>query len=97
MSTPFFVMRNHHGADSGEPPVFRNDTGSKYLGYFENAFGEQWVFVFDRELKKAELVGGDAGWQNSFAVVDGHAQDVVLGTLEIDWLRACWRAATGAK
>ena len=28
------------------------DDPNVYLGYFENAFGEQWVFSFDRATKR---------------------------------------------
>ena len=95
MSQPFFAMRNIHGSDSGEPPVFRNESSAKYHGYFENFHGEQWVFTYDRETKAAELFGGDAGWQHVFAVSDGQADGVLLGREELQWLQACWRAATG--
>ena len=70
---------------------------SKYHGYFENGFGEQWAFVYDCETKTAELCGGDAGWQNMFAVIDGQAQGVILGRDELRWLQACWAAATGKR
>ena len=36
---------NVHVADCGPPPSL--DTQDKYVGYFENPYGEQWVFVFD--------------------------------------------------
>ena len=95
MSEPFFAMRNIHGRDAGEPPIIRNDAAGKYYGYFENFYGEQWVFVYDNETKTGELFGGDAGWQHVFSVTDGRADGVVLGQVELQWLQSCWRAATG--
>jgi hypothetical protein len=97
MSEPFFAMRNVHSDNCGKPPIFRNDVGGKYYGYFENFFGEQWVFVYDRETKTAEIRGGDASWQNVFPVADGCAEGVILGRDELQWLQACWTAATGKR
>ena len=51
MHEPFFAMRNIHGSDAGEPPICLNDGAGKYYGYFENFFGEQWVFVYDRFIR----------------------------------------------
>ena len=97
MGEPFFAMRNRHGADCGKPPIVSNDASQKYYGYFENFFGEQWVFVYDRETKTAELRGGDAGWQNVFPVADGRADGVILGRDELQWLQTCWTAAIGKR
>ena len=38
----------------------RQFDGSKYYGYFQNRFGEQWVFVYDYEQTVGEL--GGARW-----------------------------------
>jgi len=97
MESPFFAMRNNHCNDCGEPPVFRNTDSSRYYGYFENSLGEQWVFVYDRERNKAELRGGDAGWQTPIPVIDGVATGLRLGQDEARWLDACWHAATGER
>jgi hypothetical protein len=94
MKSPFFAMQNVHSNDCGEPPTFRTDP-AKYHGYFENFFGEQWVFVYDHETKAAQLFGGDAGWQNGYSVTDGRALGVILGRAELLWLNACWAAVTG--
>lgn len=88
-------MRNVHGDDCGDPPIFRNDAAGKYHGYFENVYGEQWVFVYDHTSKTGRLVGGDAGWQDAFIVTNGRADGVILGRDEAQWLEACWQAATG--
>ncbi len=97
MSTPFFVMRNNHMIGCGEPPAFTNEAPGRYHGYFENSYGEQWVFVYHRAGKKGELRGGDAGWEQVFEVIDGQARGVILGQDEIRWLQACWVAATAER
>ena len=63
-----------------------------YHGYFENAYGEQLIFVFNMETKKAELWCGDAGWEQPFPVVNGLAKGLILSIEEQIWLQACWRA-----
>ena len=95
MSLLLFAMQNRHSDSCGDPPRFSNEAPGKYYGYFENFFGEQWMFVYDRETKMGELRGGDAGWQNSFPVEEGRAEGVILDPDELQWLQACWTAATG--
>jgi hypothetical protein len=60
----------------------------------KNQYGEQAVFVYDRDSSQAVLHLGDAGWQTPYAVIDGIVPDVVLSATERQWLRACWQAAT---
>ena len=79
----------------GDPPIINGDDPSVYFGYFENAFGEQWVFSFDRATKNAELRGGDIGWNTVHEVRDGEVGALVLGPAEAAWLQACWKSATG--
>jgi hypothetical protein len=83
MSEPFFAMRNHHSEYCGEPPVFDTEMGRRYHSYFENWYGEQWVFVYDRDTRKGELHGGDADWRKVYAVVNGRAWDLILNQEEI--------------
>jgi hypothetical protein len=97
MESPFFTMQNNHSQGCGEPPVFRNTDSRLYYGYFENELGEQWVFVYDRERRKAELRGGDAGWQMAIPVIDGVAIGLKLREDEARWLEVCWLVATGAR
>jgi len=97
MSKPFFVMRNNHAGNCGEPPTVSNESPGTYHGYFENPFGEQWVFVYDRASKMGQLRGGDDGWENVFQVIDGRGVGVILGEEESQWLLACWHAATGER
>lgn len=95
MSTPFFQVWNMHTDFCGEPPTITKESGEKYHGYFENRFGEQWVFVYDRATNIGELRGGDIGWDTVVLVKDGQA-DIMLGKAEAAWLQACWKAATFA-
>ena len=94
MSNPFFVMHNRHVVSCGVPPVLNNEKSDRYFGYFENRYGEQWVFTYDPESNTGELRGGDAEWENVYKVQDGQAEGLVLNSEEKMWLAACWKAAT---
>ena len=95
MSSPLLQIWNAHTDACGAPPEITNKANDKfYYGYFENRFGEQWVFVYDLKEKVGELRGGDLGWDSVVPVRDGIA-DVMLGKAELAWLFACWKAATG--
>jgi len=96
MSEPLLQIRNHHSVGSGDPPIVSGDDPNVYIGYFENAFGEQWVFTFDRSNSKAVLRGGDIGWNTAYDVKDGAATGLILNPAESAWLQACWSAASGA-
>jgi hypothetical protein len=89
-----FQVRNHHSAECGIPPHIDDRSPSQYLGYFENQYGEQAVFVCDRDSNQAVLYLGDAGWQTPHAVIDGAVPDLVLSETERLWVHACWQAAT---
>ena len=79
----------------GKPPAITNKGNEKhYHGYFENRFGEQWVFTYDSARKVGELRGGDIGWDTVIEVREGKA-DVMLGKAEAAWILACWIATTG--
>ena len=100
MSEPLLKIRNPHAPDCGAPPIVDEQTGKQYIGYFENPFGEQWVFTFDRESEAAILRGGDVGWNKQFDVTGGETGDLVLGMEEQLWLQACllasqrWRSSS---
>jgi hypothetical protein len=89
-----FRVRNHHSAGSGPPPHVEDLRPNQYLGYFENQYGEQAVFIYDRDFSQAILYLGDAGWQSPHAVVDGGVPDLILSETELQWVHACWQAAT---
>ncbi len=96
MSDPLIQIRNHHAAACGDPPIVNGVQENQYIGYFENAFGEQWIFTLDRESGESILRGGDIGWNKSYQVVEGRVPELVLNIEEQLWLRACWAAATKA-
>jgi hypothetical protein len=58
-----FAAHNNHDERCGSPPRLRNiDNPGLYYGYFENRFGEQFVFTFDQATKTGTVSGGDLGW-----------------------------------
>jgi hypothetical protein len=85
MSNQFFVISNNHISDCGTPPVISNNEPNKYYGYFENEFGEQWLFIYNQQDGIAELRGGDVGWENVFQVKDGKVGELILGDEEKMW------------
>lgn len=87
---------NHHTPSCGTPPQIEERPG-QYLGYFENEYGEQMIFVFDRARGMGQLYSGDAGWETPYQVVDGVAINLVMNSDEALWLQACWKAATGSR
>jgi len=95
-SPPLFIVSNHHGPDAGVPPTFTGDDPHVYHSYFENYYGEQALFVYERDTQKAVLWCGDAGWQPS-PVRDGRVEGLLLSAAEQLWLQACWQAVTGPK
>lgn len=96
MSEPIiFSVKNHHVEDSGLPPQFDTEAPGKYFGYFANAYGEQSVFVYDREAEKGTLYMGDCGWNQPMDVIGGEVPDLIMNKGEYLWLKACWEAAVG--
>jgi hypothetical protein len=81
---------NVHSADCGAPPSL--DAAGKYVGYFENGFCEQWVFVGDRKSCEAVVCGGDAGWSKQYKVSIQRPCPVglVLQEAEQIWLINCF-------
>jgi hypothetical protein len=97
MSEPLLRIRNHHAPSCGDPPIVNGDDPALYIGYFENLHGEQWVFTYHRTTKRAELRGGDVGWNTPLDVRDGTVEGLNLSRDEATWLGSCWRAATGGR
>ena len=83
-------IENLHSADCGSPPSL--DAAGKYLGYYENGLGEQWVFVGDRKSCEAVVCGGDAGWSKQYKVSIQRPRpvDLVLQEAEQIWLINCF-------
>lgn len=93
MSDPLLKIANHHAAACGDPPIIDGNAQNCYVGYFENPYGEQWIFILDRKTGKATLRGGDVGWNTKFDVANGSVADLILGQEEQLWLQACWLSA----
>lgn len=92
MSEPLLKICNHHSPTAGDPPIVDGEADHNYIGYFENRYGEQWIFTMDRKTGKAILRGGDVGWNVHFDVTDGDTGDLILGQDERHWLQACLMA-----
>ncbi len=56
MSEPMLRIRNHHSASCGDPPIVSDEDPDNYIGYFENRYGEQWLFTCHRKTRKVELL-----------------------------------------
>ena len=91
-----FVVSNHHTAQAGRPPAIDGDQAGTYHGYFENWYGEQFIFVYRRDTGEGTLLGGDIGWE-PHSVVDGKVESLILSPEEISWLQACWHAAASER
>lgn len=89
-----FQAVNHHGISCGEPPYLTSSDAKQYAGYFQNEYGEQALFTYDRQTKQATLWVGDNGWDHPITITDPLKPDVMLNQAELLWLQACWRAAT---
>ena len=100
--TPIFTAYNQHAPACGQPPQVDTRTAG-YHGYFQNEHGEQWIFHYDRESRRATLTGGDIGWDDPRTVDRPGEMDMetllvalnlVLSPPEQAWLLACWTCAT---
>lgn len=92
---PMFRVSNKHATSCGKPPFFDGDAKTTYHSYFENEHGDQSIYTYDYNTGVARLRMGDAGWDNTYTVVDGGVDGLVLTKSEDAWLNACW-LATGA-
>jgi hypothetical protein len=84
-------LTNHHA------PVARaiEQRPGRYLGYFENKFGEQLVFVHDDGEPDAIVFLGDVDWEPrrvSEAAGLPDAGDLILNEEERVFVSACWIA-----
>lgn len=92
-----FSVTNHHVPGCGTPPRIDDAAPGQYRGYFENEYGEQAVFVYDRTMQQGTLYLGDAGWETAYRVRDGVVPGLILSQLEQAWLRTCWTAVRGSE
>ena len=85
-------LPNHH--PTVPPPLTAGP--DRYLGYFENRYGEQAIFVWERGQPTALLYHGDLDWQPR-VVIGGRVPDTLLEPAEQLWLQACWQASAGLR
>jgi hypothetical protein len=80
---------NAHVADCGPPPSL--EATDKYVGYFENPYGEQWVFIGDPGTGKAVIRGGDVGWTTEHEIsLQDPCPDLILNEPEKLWIITCF-------
>jgi len=97
MSDPLLTISNHHSPGCGDPPIIDDRNSDLYVGYFANAYGEQWIFTHHRPSSLSQLRDGDIGWNSPVAVRNGSVQDLILSPSEAAWLAACWDAAVNGR
>ena len=56
-----FHVTNKQSASSGTPPEIDGNTPHRYHSYFENAQGEQLIFIYNYESDQGTLYHGDLG------------------------------------
>ncbi len=79
-----FAAYNTHHERCGAPPRLRNtDNPGLYHGYFENRYGEQFVFTFDRATGTGVVSGGDLGWGEPKAFTRGLLDEALRSTQDL--------------
>jgi hypothetical protein len=79
-----FAAHNRHDERCGHPPRLRNtDNPGLYYGYFENRYGEQFVFTFDRATKTGTVSGGYLGWDGPKSFTLGLLEEVLRDTQRV--------------
>jgi hypothetical protein len=79
-----FAARNNHDPRCGPPPRVRNaDNLGLYYGYFENRYGEQFDFTFDRATGTGMVSGGDLGWGDPKAFTLGLLDEALRSTRDL--------------
>jgi len=94
-TVPLLQIDNLHTPECGAPPTV--DASEKFVSYFENRFGEQWVLVGDRASGKA-VIYCDCHWERPMEVsVDHPYPRMTLQEAEKMWLVACLAAMGGKR
>ncbi|MEJ2266392.1 MAG: hypothetical protein P8X95_23345 [Anaerolineales bacterium] len=91
--TPALLLRINIPSYTGEP--FELGPGkNRYLSYFENERGEDWVFGLDSQ-KRAFITGLEIDWEIIY-IPSGSTPSpgIILNNSEQLWLKACWAATT---
>ena len=92
-----FAARERARPGRARPPGITNlDRPGSYFGYFQNQYGEAWLFEYDPDRGRGYLWGEDVDWERH-EVVGGLVPALNLNRHELAWLRACWEAATESR
>ena len=79
-----FAASNTHHERCGAPPRLRNtDNPGLYYSYFENRYGEQFVFTFDRATGTGTVSVGDLGWGDPRAFTRGLLDEALRSTQDL--------------
>jgi hypothetical protein len=79
-----FAAHNNHDPRCGRPPRVRNtDNPGLYHGYFENRYGEQFAFTFDRATRTGMVSGGDLGRDDPKPFTLGLLDEVLRSTRKV--------------
>ena len=79
-----FAAYNTHHERCGAPPRLRStDNPGLYYGYFENRYGEQFVFTFDRATGAGTVSDGDLGWGDPRAFTRGLLDEALRSTQDL--------------
>jgi hypothetical protein len=79
-----FSAHNTHHERCGAPPRLRStDNPGLYYGYFENRYGEQFVFTFDRATGTGVVSGGDLGWAEPQTFTRGLLDEALRSTRDL--------------
>jgi hypothetical protein len=89
------TIRNRHRQPGPDlQPIVGQDC---YVSYFENAHGNQWIFVRPNGADRATLYGSTANWHPHEVYERGAEQlagpEVVLDGHERSWLRNTWETS----
>jgi hypothetical protein len=90
---PLLTVFNTHAASCGEPPDETNELSGRYVGYFQNEHGDQWLFMSDPETGTATLRSGDAGWDTTYTLRGPEDLPASMTDSERAWVLACLQAA----
>ncbi|WP_282126970.1 restriction endonuclease [Marinifilum flexuosum] len=89
MKADIFTINNRHISSCGTIPEI--DKKDKYLGYFENEYGEQTFFIGDYKDKSAVIRGGDFGWETEIKISLGMQEfNYIFNQREILWISNCF-------
>ncbi|WP_442265409.1 hypothetical protein ACSIGC_13890 [Tenacibaculum sp. ZS6-P6] len=63
----------------------------KYLGYYENNYIEQFIFIGDQKNQTATIYGGDLGWETEIKLsMEMDKTDYIFSKNEILWISICF-------